>query len=91
MVSIERRSMREITPDLQQKIRNLELELPDDKYIYQAFPLDHPHGIYDHVDSHFLTVKMHSMTGSFNVQWEIVRRDNTLNHIVARRLKSSNL
>lgn len=59
----------------------------EDKYIYRAFPLDHPHGVYDRVDSHFLTAKVHTMAGSFDVQWEIVRRDENLNQIVARRLK----
>lgn len=59
----------------------------EEKYIYQAFPLDHPHGLYSYRDSHFLTTKMHTMAGPFDVQWEIVHRDERLNQIVARRLK----
>jgi hypothetical protein len=61
--------------------------MDDNKYIYQAFPLDHPHGMCSYIDSHFLTVTMHTMSGAFDVQWEIVRRDTTMNQIVARRLK----
>lgn len=61
--------------------------MDDDKYIYQAFPLDHPHGQYDYIDSHFLTAKMYTMAGSFDVRWEIVRRDLGMNQVIARRLK----
>lgn len=61
--------------------------MDDDKYIYKAFPLDGGHGMWSYRDSHFITVTMHTMAGPFDVQWEIVRNDQTMNQIVARRLK----